>query len=272
MEPPYNRSIKESRRKLPISDYSSPLTEGIYNADLATEDATQVTLRRPIGYTERDAQVLLDVLNNINEWLSKAQKATQAHIDEITARSKTNRKIFASPEYFSSLAYYIFMLEQTLWLYCDAAWLRKMDKLRELLIDEETLSDTIRVIVDDGAVLIRMPHIAPTKQKPHSLPEDLLLAKLTSEKELPRFSECHATFCHVYPKKRSQLPKDVANYDYKRTIDILGSIFGFSDCSATFSLSLESILSDSLIPGTYILLEPKIQQKFKKSLLSKLCK
>lgn len=74
------------------------------------------------------------------------------------------------------------------------------------------------------------------------------------------------TFCHVYPTKLAQLPKDIDNYDYKRTIDILSCCFGFSDCPETFSLAMESMMSDELAPGTYILMEPKMQKKLEKLL------
>lgn len=266
---PQNRK----KRRLAIADYNSPLMESIYNSDhQAPAIGPPINLRKPIGYTERDSKVLIEVLEAIVELLRNAQQITEAQISEITARSKTNRRIHASPEFFASLALNVYKLEQLLWVYCDAAWLRKKDMLRTLLADDDLLERSVKVLVKNDIVLIRMPHIAPVKQKPHTLPEDLLLTKLSGTTDLPRFSECHATFCHVYPKKRNQLPKDVANYDYKRTIDILGSIFGFSDCAATFSLSLESILSDSYVPGTYIMLEPKNQQKFKKSLLSELGK
>ena len=65
------------------------------------------------------------------------------------------------------------------------------------------------------------------------------------------------SFPHVYPRLMPFTPKDVDNHNYKKTIDLLAKALTTTDRAACFSMSAQSVLDDSVPPGSYIEISEK---------------
>lgn len=214
----------------------------------------------PERFREETEQII-SILDEIRTLTSDAAAATDALLTRCKETGLNNSTYSQAQDYWYQLANDICSLEELLWIYCDESWFSRNALTRELVTRKDLMGDTIEIQICPDHALIRMPHIPATRKKNFTLAEDLLWSKLLMLRDLPQWDECHAAFCHVYPVSVSQMPKDIDNYDYKRTIDILSYSFGFSDCPETFSMSMESMLSDDIPSGTYILLEPKLPKK-----------
>lgn len=247
-------SNNTSQRKLhgtstmSISQYELPQID----STIAEQISNSPALMRPSEYLAfLEQQKQIELLERINNHLISASIQTQDHLKKA---EEAGASIVQHSGLWTDLAKHIYQLEQCLWLLCDASGLNRNSLLRELSSNKDHLASEIDIRISEGRVLIKMPHLSVEKPRRVSLPEDLLLSKLSSKKKLPHFSKCHATFCHIYPTSIKHLPRDVANYDYRRVIDILSYAFGFSDCAATFSLQLGALFTDDIPYGTYIAL------------------
>lgn len=208
-----------------------------------------------------EAHQIIGTLDQILTISRNAAAATDALLARCKETGLTNSTYAQAQEYWFQLADTVYKLEQLLWIYCDESWFNRSSLTKELTCRKDLMGDSIEILIRSDFALIRMPHIPATKKRSYTFAEELLWAKLFMQKDLPQWNVCHATFCHVYPTAISQMPKDIDNYDYKRTIDILSYYFGFSDCPESFSMTMESMLSDELPSGTYISLEPELPKK-----------
>lgn len=164
--------------------------------------------------------------------------------------------------YWYQFANTVHKLEQLMWTYCDESWFGR-SRMTEGFLERENVNETLfQIKLLPDMILIKMPYIPATRKTRFTMVEDMLWSYLKSCKDLPEWDECHATFSHVYPKSVRCMPKDVDNYAYKRTIDTLSTFLRFSDSATTFSMSTQTIFTNKLSPGTYIILEPKSQKKF----------
>lgn len=103
-------------------------------------------------------------------------------------------------------------------------------------------------------VSIRMP-LLPPRDVPGL--DDLdaattMLATALMGCSLPKWDTWQASFCHVYPSNASSPPKDVDNFSYKRTLDLLALMMGQSDSAEVCTVVLSCRIDDSVPPGTYI--------------------
>lgn len=215
----------------------------------------------------KDTTFVRSILEQVLTVLTKTGDDGRHLLNKLRKNGLDNATYLHAKEYWHKLFLAIHELEQLLWVYCDEYWFSRVDMTNDMLRDPQLLENAIEIEMNADQVLIRMPHIAARKEPRYRLPEDLLAAKLASLRNLPKLGQCHATFCHVYPSSVSSMPKDVDNYYYKRVIDLLAYTFGFSDCPMTFSMSMESFVSDTVAPGTYIWLEKKLPKKFENQIL-----
>lgn len=194
-----------------------------------------------------------------------------------------------SPErsFCVAIAKAIYDTEQSLWQITDSGRIRRDSILlqiargatgtyaqegrrpseREMKEIEEATNVGVEIRCADEHVAIRMPYLPPRGLKHSSVATDMLAAALIQVYgDLPKWKSCTLTITHVYPTNISHMPKDVDNYDYKRVIDLICFALGVSDSAMTFSVHLDTLFSDELLPGTYIWAESKVPQKFGKSL------
>ena len=151
----------------------------------------------------------------------------------------------------------IHFAEQLLWKICDASWYNRNDALNGLTKNTTQCAPNIELFFHESTTIIKCPYLAIYKANPYMLTEDLLMAKLTQSKNLPHYKSAHVSFIHVYSTDDASIPKDVGNYYYRRTIDLLAVFFGFSDSAQCYSMSMSAIFSDAIEGGTYIFIQNK---------------
>lgn len=254
---------KQKDRKSPAARMQAHMDA--ITKDIPPDKAQGTYPSLPDRFKEESLQ-MIGILQEIRSLTENSLAATDALLSRCKETGMTNSTYAQAQDYWHQFAEAVCNLEQLLWIYCDESWFSRSALTKDLVSRKDLMGDSIELQIFQDHVLIRMPHIPATKKKNFTLAEEMLWAKLLINKNLPQWDQCHATFCHVYPTTVSQLPKDIDNYDYKRTIDILSYSFGFSDCPETFSMAMESMLSDDMPSGTYILLEPKLPKKLEKHL------
>lgn len=124
-------------------------------------------------------------------------------------------------------------------------------------------TDTVEIQISGDMAVIKMPYLPKRGTSAHSLANDLLLARFSGMKGLPKWEACHMEVYHVFPSFVYGVAKDVDNYDYKRTIDLLAFFFGFADTARTFTLGLQTVFTDDLESGAYIEITPMDVNSYK---------
>ena len=118
----------------------------------------------------------------------------------------------------------------------------------------------VAVHTSQEQVLIFLPYLPKRNRAKHAPVNEILAAEIPFHR-FPKWSRWSASFTHLYPATTRNIPKDVDNYDYKRTIDLLAYALGTSDNALNYSMSMQTVFSDILPPGVYIQLRPKSSDK-----------
>lgn len=209
------------------------------------------------------------VASSLEAILATAQpllQSTQDLLEIIKSAEGSSASFPNMRDYWSFYRKTVLQLEQLQWLFYDRTQAKRSRRPQVSPVKNGGYPEAVDIQLSQDSCLIKMPHIPATKNSGYHMAEDLLWDKLTRTDNLPKWKSCHAAFCHVYPMSVKQMPKDVDNYDYKRTIDILSCIFGFPDCPEFFSMEMTSFFSDNIPYGTYILLNPNLPKKLEEHL------
>lgn len=168
-------------------------------------------------------------------------------------------------DYALELGAALVKLNGTLYAYCKNNWydplrLSQYQRKKKIRVMVGEACDAVRIQAGADGILVYMPYL-PAKQNPHEdIVNDLLCARLSVEKELPSWDKHHISFHHVYPSATARIPRDVDNYNYKRTIDLLELAMRHSDCAYTCSQEMQSHFTDKCPPGVYIEITPKCSE------------
>lgn len=110
----------------------------------------------------------------------------------------------------------------------------------------------------DNKVVVHLPHLSARSYGRVCSANRMLSAILFSEHpNFPRWPNWEAKFFHIYPLSLKSVPRDVDNYDYKQTIDLLTYALGSSDNATNFSMQIKTVFTDDLHHGLYIEIIPK---------------
>lgn len=132
---------------------------------------------------------------------------------------------------------------------------------QSILEDVIALDDCpIDVVVHENEILIQMPLLPPKGVYKNTIVTDMLSAKLGTI-QLPKWKKWNADFCFVFSKSMRRLAKDADNFETKKVVDRLASALGTSDSAGCFSMSLDTAITDSARPGTYIRITPRANTK-----------
>lgn len=85
----------------------------------------------------------------------------------------------------------------------------------------------------------------------------MLAARIHLCPNFPRWQFWHADFIHVYPIKFAGVPKDVDNYNYKRTIDVIAFAMRTTDDAIHFDMAMSTVFRDDYKAGVYIEITPR---------------
>lgn len=121
----------------------------------------------------------------------------------------------------------------------------------------EQAAQQVRLAVHPNRVLVYLPYLPEKGDHDTAIINDMLFSKLTQECDLPNWKSIHIHFLHCYPKNTVSLPRDLDNYNYKRTIDLLCFALRCSDSPVSCSLQMTPFWSEKHRPGVYIEITPK---------------
>lgn len=117
-------------------------------------------------------------------------------------------------------------------------------------------TEPVAIHISEERIIVRMPYLPAKYKSAKDLCNQLLAAKIYHTKNFPSWSYWHASYYHVFPSATADIPKDVDNYSYKRTNDILAFALGSCDNARRFTMSMATIFTDKIEPGTYIEITP----------------
>ena len=122
---------------------------------------------------------------------------------------------------------------------------------------DESEKSQIYLDVQTDLIRIYLPYL-PRRGEGYEAPVNkMLAAKIYATSKAVSWPKWTAAFVHVYPTASRRIPKDVDNFDYKKTIDLLAFLVGSSDNACNYSMCMDTIFSDSLRSGVYIRITPK---------------
>ena len=122
----------------------------------------------------------------------------------------------------------------------------------------EKTSGAVSLKVSDKQVLIYLPYLPKrANRSKEELVNQLLAAKIFASEKRPDWTKWEAVFHHVFPASTRQSARDVDNYDYKNTIDLIAYFVGSSDNALNFSMQMHTYFTDKTASGVYIDVHPK---------------
>ena len=203
-----------------------------------------------------DTQELLDLLHRSKRFYEDIAEAFQKEICAI----ESGRKRTTTPEYSAEL---IKKINRILCL-AEKEQVMQTRQARSSILFlqtgelEKTGADVIvRYDPDLRLLLVYMPYMPSRYNNGKTIVNEVLSLKLARCTHLPSWEYWRADFYHVYPSSAPFAPKDVDNYNYKRTIDLLALALRTTDNAARFSMSAQSVFDDSVPPGSYIEISEK---------------
>ena len=244
---------------------NTPNAESHFNAPRTNENEVG-NIQTPQSKTK----VLRAILNRIQRVLRPLLELTEREIARIDAGELTTLWCELPGDYGQRLSAALARLNTQLYAYFLNNWydplqLRKDQRSGKLQMVEE-LYDAVKVRVTDSAVDIYLPYLPPRTHHRDCLVHDLLLARILEEPNMPRWKRHRITFYHVYPSETIHIPRDLDNFYYKRTIDILEMAMRQSDCSICCSLKMTARFTDLVPPGVYIRISPESSEKSEKEI------
>lgn len=162
-----------------------------------------------------------------------------------------------SARFTTLLTHQILLMEELLYHYTPHAPNTPSDDT-EAFMEHHRYCDTgtVRFFIRMDLIMIQMPHLPPRTSRTN-LAVESLASKLFQETDFPFWPRCSMDFYHVYPTNIGRMPRDIDNYAYKRTIDLLMFALRSSDCAAAFHDSRQTVFSDKYDAGTYIIIRPE---------------
>lgn len=192
-----------------------------------------------------------DVIQEISTHLRKALDLCEAQLSA-TVRSP----LLYTPELPQQLAAQLVgatsEIEQLLYAFMDNTGLDLYETLRFFKKSQDAPRGCVTVTYHSGALLVYMPSFPKKGQGNTALVNQMLAAELLAMTDMPSWPKWQAAFYHVYPSGTSDIPKDVDNYDYKKTIDLLAYAVRSSDSSLNFSMKMDTVFTDVVESGVYI--------------------
>lgn len=160
-------------------------------------------------------------------------------------------------EYFETLSTALVRLEEMLYLHTNVTTFDRAKLNAFFSASKGKNAAPVLIHVEKNRIFIKMPYLPRKYNGAKDICNQLLSVKLFSLKDFPVWAEWNAKYYHVFPTSIKEIPKDVDNYEYKRTNDILAYALGSSDNAFRFSMSMTAVFTDDIAPGTYIEVTPK---------------
>lgn len=203
----------------------------------------------------------LRAIDDALDTLLHLKEAAMLEREKILAQHKKNEEPTAfSYSFASTLSHGVLALENILYQHSALYSSNRLEKGNPLEASQYSKNDMIKMSVTSERIVIHMPHLPPRTSR-NAIVTEALASKLFHMTTLPRWPRCVMDFYHVYPIDIPKMPKDVDNYAYKRTIDLLMYALQSSDCAKAFRDSRQTVFTDSYPQGTYIVICPESSEK-----------
>lgn len=189
-------------------------------------------------------------LASIRKVLNQLTAATDAELSNPNIHSPA-----FSSEYAAYLAKALLRLERVLFLGAANADPHVPDFWVELMLKSD-FTDQVALWIEPDRVTIRLPYLPHRYRGNQDTINQMLAARIHLCPKFPHWKFWHADFIHVYPTQFSGVPKDVDNYSYKRTIDVLAFAMHTADDAAHFDMAISTVFNDDYESGVYIEITP----------------
>lgn len=240
----------ESKEDLSAAAYYSPVIEELL---AGTEEA-------PMHQQGHISAASTDTLRQIRAHLLQALEACNRQLERDDRFPPVNGSEFPI-RIAARLAQETAEIERLLYAYIDNSDLDLYKTLRYLKKHMSATNSTVSVHYDGSSLFVYMPTFPSRGLGNDALVNQMLASELLSMTELPSWPKWQAVFYHVYPANASNIPKDVENYDYKKTIDLLAYAVRSSDNALNFSMMMDTVFTDCVPSGVYIHVTPKSSKK-----------
>lgn len=249
---------KDKKRQIAPSDYHSPLMEMLYaNASASTNETEQVPAPGP------NTELLQEVLEKISAVLKQAEQLAENELEAVRQGKATDSGALPN-EYATTTANLLIRLENLLYTYSDSARFDSFAVWGYIREHRHTNCENVDIQFLDNKVVFRIPYLPRRNYGNNAVVNNMLAAKIFRVTDFPAWDKWTATFFHVYPTKTKNIPRDVDNYDYKKTIDLLAFAFGSADNALNFDIGgKHTVFTDRLVPGVYIEVTPKSSKNAK---------
>lgn len=211
----------------------------------------------PSSMTER----LRQALNRIQGVLESLLDLTKSEIAKTDSRERTALWGELPSDYALKLGAGLLKMRNQLYAYFQHNWYDplqlRQERCKGKLAMPPELYDAVKLHVTDAAVYVYLPYLPEKKDRKEDLIYDLLFSRLLEEPRLPRWTQHRISFHHVFPKETFRMPRDVDNYYYKRTIDLIETAMRQSDSALCCSLEMAAHFTDIIPSGVYIEVSPK---------------
>lgn len=224
--------------------------------DVAAETASEPDLTA-LPPSEEDIAAVLQVLTSMESYCRDMADKCTATIEAV----KTGQENIVNgslPKSFSDfMTRTLLSVEGFLYRYADISQF-DFNAIRKYNSRKRT-GDCSNVSIQyyENKVVIRIPFLPKRNYGNKSVVNQMLAAKLFEETSFPKWERWSAVFYHVYPTKTTKIPRDVDNYDYKKTIDLIAFALGTNDNACNYDMKMTTVFTDKLDSGVYIEVTPK---------------
>lgn len=209
-------------------------------------------------YEEQNARAIQEVLTEINIVMRKVVDLCEQEIQLIQAEPFWIQGMYLREEFTTKLTSLMLQNEETIYCYSSTGSFDAF-KAGSFIHNSRGKGDenlvSLRIMED--RIYIKMPHLPKRYHGSTDLCNQVLAAAVYNSISFPTWANWTANYYHIFPADLASVPKDVDNYSYKRTNDILAYALGSCDNAFRFNMSMHTFFTDEIPPGTYIEILPK---------------
>lgn len=206
--------------------------------------------------TQRSIEVLTSLLDASNQ----IQAATQKELELTSDNLRLLNQSLVHDDFVVQIESLLDRFCETLYFFVATGRFCSRDKWCPIPSNSKK-TDGIEIRVYEDLAVIHMPYIPGKYRGNYSIINERLESALRQCKTFPKWKRWKAEFIHVFPTKTKWIPRDVNNYDYKRTVDVIALAMRADDNCLDFEMAMRAIFSDKIAPGTYIEISPNCSEK-----------
>lgn len=251
--------MKNSQKtRLTPMDYKSSIMDLLYANSANTKDQKQYEDPEP----RVNEEMALEAMTEIQSILAKAATMTQEEIAAVRSGASTIANGALPNAYATTMANILVRLENMLYVFSDYAQYDSLAVWGFIQDHKGADCSKVEVQIRENKIVLKIPYLPKRNHGTNAVVNDMLAAVIYRHRDFPHWPKWRATFFHVYPTKTSGIPRDVDNYDYKKTIDLLAFALDSADNALNFDIGgKHTVFTDDLSPGVYI----EVTQKEEKS-------